>query len=127
MQIGDLIFHISSALEWSRRTDAYRGDTLASEGFIHCSRAHQVLPVANAIFAGREDLVLLSIACDQVSAEIRDENLEGGTELFPHIYGAVEMVAVVSAEPLELLPDGSFATPPGLQAQLAQGLAEGGM
>ena len=120
MKTDDQIYHIASIADWSSASDMYRGDTLESEGFIHCSRAHQVLPVADAFFAGRDDLVLLGIARARVSAEVRDENLEGGDELFPHIYGPLEVSAVVSAEPLERQGDGHFVAPPGLRAELAR-------
>jgi uncharacterized protein (DUF952 family) len=36
-----------------------------------------------------------------VEPEIRYENLEGGDELFPHIYGRLDRAAVLAAEPLE--------------------------
>ncbi len=108
------IFHVASREAWEQTGPNYRGDTLGSEGFIHCSTAQQVLPVANLLFQGRVDLVLLTIAPEQVQAEIRYENLEGGTELFPHIYGPLDRAAVVSVETLKAGADGSFVTPPSL-------------
>jgi uncharacterized protein (DUF952 family) len=44
-----------------------------------------------------------------------DENLEGGTELFPHVYGRLPMSAVVEIH--ELLPsaEGRFELWPGRQ------------
>lgn len=103
------IFHIASAAAWATPGDAYSGDTLESEGFIHCSTASQVLSVAHARFRGRRDLVLLCIDPKRVALEIRYENLEGGDELFPHIYGPLEREAVLGAEPLEPGADGRFA------------------
>jgi uncharacterized protein (DUF952 family) len=64
--------------------------------------------VANALFRGRTDLVLLMIDVDHIDAPIRYENLSGGSELFPHIYSALPRRAVVAVEPLALCPDGSF-------------------
>ena len=103
------IFHIASAAAWARPGGAYTADTLESEGFIHCSTAAQVLEVAHARFRGRRDLVLLCIDPTRVAAEIRYENLDGGDELFPHIYGPLDREAVRGAEPLELGADGLFA------------------
>ncbi len=105
----DRIFHIASAAAWAAPGGAYTGDTLESEGFIHCSTANQVMGVAHARFRGRRDLVLLCIDPSRVGPEIRYENLEGGDELFPHIYGPLEREAVLEAEPLELRADGRFA------------------
>ena len=105
------IFHVASKEMWEQTGPTYSGDTLQSEGFIHCSTAEQVLPVANAIFKGRADLVLLKISAERVEAEIRYENLDGGAELFPHLYGPLNRDAVVSVEALEPGTDGAFVAP----------------
>jgi uncharacterized protein (DUF952 family) len=46
--------------------------------------------VASALFAGKSGLVLLTIDPVLAHAEIRHENLDGGDELFPHIYGSLK-------------------------------------
>ncbi len=108
------IFHVTSREMWEQTGPTYSGDTLQSEGFIHCSTAEQVLPVANAIFSGRSDLIVLTISAERVNAKIHYENLEGGAELFPHVYGPLNRAAVVSVEPLEVGADGAFVAPPSL-------------
>ena len=110
----ETIFHITKRGEWERaqREGIYRTPTLASEGFIHCSRSYQVIRVANTLFRGQMGLVLLEIDTRQVRAEIRYENCEGGQELFPHIYGALDPGSVVRVLALEPGEDGSFAMPP---------------
>ena len=62
-----IIYHICERKEWqaAQETGVYRADSLESEGFIHCSREDQVARVANFIFKGMEDLVLLHIAVDK--------------------------------------------------------------
>jgi uncharacterized protein (DUF952 family) len=107
------IFHITKRSEWERaeREGAYRTQTLASEGFIHCSRSDQVIRIANGLFRGQTGLVLLEIDTRQVRPEIRFENCEGGQEVFPHIYGALELDAVVRVSAFEPGEDGSFAMP----------------
>ena len=57
-------------------------------------------------------LVLLEIDTRRVGAEIRYENCEGGQEDFPHIYGALELGAVVRVAAFEPGEDGCFAMPP---------------
>ena len=54
-----LIFHITTAAAWeqARAAGAYTADSLATEGFIHCSDPHQVAWVANTRFRGRSDLI----------------------------------------------------------------------
>ena len=90
------------------RDGSYTADTLSSEGFIHCSDPQQVIGVANTRFHGRDDLILLHIAASKLFAEGRYETLEGGKELFPHIYGPINLDAVVRATPFPPRPDGSF-------------------
>ena len=104
------IFHIASAAAWQEAAHRarYEADSLSSEGFIHCSEPHQVIRVANARFRNRRDLVMLQIDTTQVEAPIRFENLEGGDEPFPHVYGSLPMVAIVAAWPLTPNGDGSF-------------------
>jgi uncharacterized protein (DUF952 family) len=91
-----VIFHITTEFAWetARRAGAYTGDSLESEGFIHCSSAEQWEKVREDWFPGRDDLVLLEIDPERVSAEVR---WEGG---FPHLYGPLEVAAVVSARRL---------------------------
>lgn len=107
------ILHITTPAAWERALSAgaYTTPTLASEGFIHCSEPRQVARVANARFRGRTGLVLLEIDPARVGNEIKYENLEGGAELFPHIYGPLNLDAVTRVLPFEPDADGSFQPP----------------
>jgi len=92
----------------ARAAGVYRPAAFAREGFIHCSYRRQVVPVANRLFRGRQGLVLLEIDPAQVPPPIVDENLEGGAELFPHIYGPLPLTAVVRVHTLRCGDDGRF-------------------
>jgi uncharacterized protein (DUF952 family) len=81
---------------------------LLAEGFIHCSDSHQVVWVANQRFRGRQDLVLLHIDPAQLGLEVRYENLEGGIQQFPHVYGAIPVSAVVEVAAFQPSDDGTF-------------------
>jgi uncharacterized protein (DUF952 family) len=89
----------------------YTGDTLQTEGFIHCSTADQLIEVANQRFKGQSGLVVLIIETDLVKPEVRYENLEGGSKLFPHIYGPLNRDAIRKI--VELIPgqDGFYTFP----------------
>src|SRR5688572_3180421 len=107
------IYHLATRGDWLDATKAgvsYQrstlGKSLAEEGFIHCSYASQLQTVADAVFRGRDDVVLLTIDPSRVPAEIRVENLDGGTELFPHIYGPLPVDAVLQRQAVPLLGDG---------------------
>ena len=54
--------------------------------------------VAQRLFRGRRDLILVRIDPDVLEPEVRLENLEGGEELFPHIYGELDLSAVTGVE-----------------------------
>ena len=107
------IFHITHSKDWKNALEegAYRSDSLASQGFIHCSTRTQVVAVANRYYRGQQGLVLLEIASARVQPEIRWENLEGGTELFPHIYGPLNLEAVEKVIEFEPGEEGAFQFP----------------
>ncbi len=104
------LFHITRGLDWQKALEqgAYQADTLASQGFIHCSTHAQVVAVANRMYRGQHGLVLLEIDSRRLQPEIRFENLEGGAELYPHIYGPLNLEAVKKVIEFEPGPDGLF-------------------
>jgi uncharacterized protein (DUF952 family) len=108
------IFHITTEAEWARAQaeGAYsastRGLTLAQVGFVHCAFEEQVARVAYVFFRGVARLLVLRIAIDRLNAEVRYENLEGGHELFPHVYGPLNLDAIVGVMPLPPGRDNTF-------------------
>ncbi|MAG35347.1 MAG: hypothetical protein CL878_03735 [Dehalococcoidia bacterium] len=108
-----MILHIAYRAQWERgqAEGAYQAESLATQGFIHTSRPDQLLGVANAIFKGQTDLVLLYVDPGKVSAEIKYEVPSGSHEAFPHIYGLLSTSAVIKV--VDFLPDdnGLFALP----------------
>jgi len=111
------IFHIADGAAWRDALAAgeYRcstlGKTLEEVGFIHCSRREQVAAVANALYQGRSGLVLLTIDRTKVRAEVRDEDLVGAGDVFPHVYGPLNLDAVERVVAYAPRPDGRFAPP----------------
>ena len=105
-----IFYHITTPKAWAEAQTAgsYRSDSLTSEGFIHCSKPAQIIATANHYYRGQHGLVLLAIASEQVEAEIRQENTSGGGELFPHIYGPLNLNAVTAIFPFEPDEDGQF-------------------
>ena|SRR5439155_16789296 len=105
------IYHITSAAEAAQSSSVYAPGAYETEGFIHCSYRHQVCDVANRRFAGRSGLVLLEIDRARLTAAVVFENLEGGAELFPHIYGRLPMSAVSRIHEFPCRPHGEFELP----------------
>lgn len=106
-----VILHIATSQAWeqAQTNGSYRPEMFSLEGFIHCSTTKQVVQVANRHFRGQTGLLLLKIEADRVTAEIRYENLEGGEQLFPHIYGELNLDAVVTVSDFEPQADGTFS------------------
>lgn len=109
----ELLYHIAESDAWqeAQQKGEYLPAGFSAEGFIHCSFREQIIPVADRFYYGRAGLVLLEIDPSMLKAEVRLENLEGGAELFPHIYGALNLEAVRRAMDFSARPDGSFAFP----------------
>ena len=113
-----LIYHIASNADWkeARRVGEYttstRGRSLAEQGFIHASTARQVDPVANMIYTGLNDLLVLVIDPNRVTSKIKYESVEGWDEPFPHIYGPLNPDAVIEVRPLDVADDGRFTFVP---------------
>ena len=109
-----VIFHITTRSAWedARRAGRYVAPGYDPEGFIHLSDAHQVARVANARFRGTPDLLLLCVTVDRLGAPLRYEPGDPGSdELFPHLYGPIEVGAVERVLPLVEGAEG-FALPP---------------
>jgi uncharacterized protein (DUF952 family) len=100
------LYHLALAAEWEegRRLGVYERSTLGRSlddvGFVHCSFADQVQAIADVVYRGRDDVVLLEIDPELLDAEVRVENLEGGERQFPHVYGPVPVAAVVGERAL---------------------------
>lgn len=108
----NLLLHITSGQAWqaAQSAGAYRAPSLEREGFIHCSEAHTVCKVANAWFRGEQGLVLLCIDPTRVQAGVKYEGPYGG-DYYPHIYGALNLDAVVRVVPFLPGIDGTFDLP----------------
>lgn len=117
------ILHLGSNDAWlaADKRGTYHADSLASEGFIHCSTRSQIVGVANTFYRGQQGLVLLVIDPSKLEpalkweppAEPEPTHAREG-ELFPHIYGPLNLDAVVKVIPFEPEPDGTFSLPSGL-------------
>jgi uncharacterized protein (DUF952 family) len=114
--VSVLIYHIATRADWEQAradgeyTRSTLDKTLAEEGFIHASAAAQVTATANRFYRDAPgDLVLLVIDPGLVRAEVRYEDVPGAELPFPHIYGPLNVDAVVAARPFAPGPDGTFA------------------
>lgn len=75
-----------------------------ADGYIHLSTAAQLAETAARHFAGQHDLVLVAVDVSLLGAALKWEPSRGGA-LFPHLYAALDLAAVIGAAPLPLGPD----------------------
>ena len=94
-----LIYHIVTPEIWEKFKDEtdYEADSLQSEGFIHCSYRHQLDGVLERYYKNQSKVLLLHINPHLLTAKFIAERSTGG-EVYPHIYGKINVNAVVETE-----------------------------
>jgi uncharacterized protein (DUF952 family) len=108
-----VLVHLCPTDDWSsaRTRGELRPESLTSAGFVHLSTPDQVHLPANRLYRGRDDLVLLHIDPDRLHSPIRWEPgvaTDPKSMLFPHLYGALPVAAVISVTSYRPGADGSF-------------------
>jgi uncharacterized protein (DUF952 family) len=101
------IYKICEDALWREAEGAgmFRGALVdARDGFIHLSTAAQVRETAAKHFEGAEGLMLIAVDADALAGALKWEASRGG-DLFPHLYGALPLAAVLWAKPLPLGAD----------------------
>lgn len=116
-----MIYHITSLKGWREalQRGEYWADSLETEGFVHCSTGTQVVPVAEKYYKGERGLIVLVIDPARLTPDLRWEPPAEGApppgvpvgEMFPHIYGPINLEAIVRVVDLTSNPDGSYAVP----------------
>jgi uncharacterized protein (DUF952 family) len=109
-----VIYHFCPRADWeaAASSGSYTADSLATQGFIHCSPRDHVHVSATMRARGRTDLVVLEI--DEARLDAPSVWEEGDPphpdgKLFPHVYGPIPVAAVVRVTDLPTEPDGTFA------------------
>ena len=119
--MSETILHITSREAWetAQEQGQYTAPSLTSEGFIHCSTRAQVLQVAEKFYKGQAGLILLVIDSTRLSSGLKWEAPFDGapppgvpvSDAFPHIYGPINLDAVVQVIDFEPTADGKFILP----------------
>ena len=94
---SEYIYHVTSQIEWeqAKKEGEYKPAGYDKEGFIHCSIERQVAGVLDRFYKGQSGLVKLKIEKAKVSRPVLFELAADLDELFPHIYGALNIDSVV--------------------------------
>jgi len=108
-----IIYKICPASAWreAERQGVYRGSADdARDGYIHFSTASQVAGTARKHFFGQTGLFLVAVDADALGEALRWEPSRND-ELFPHLYGELDLGAVTAIHDLRARADGSHVVP----------------
>jgi uncharacterized protein (DUF952 family) len=119
-----VILHITTDAEWvnAQKKGEYRAPSLESDGFIHCSTIKQTVDTANIFFKGENGLILICIDEMKLESECKYEDPSGGGQhdpsvgrLFPHVYGPINLSAVIKVIDFPTNGEGLFTLPKELE------------
>ncbi|RUW48030.1 DUF952 domain-containing protein [Mesorhizobium sp. M1A.F.Ca.ET.072.01.1.1] len=106
--MSQFIYKIAPEAMWreAERNGRFTGAPIdIADGFIHFSTAAQVRETAAKHFAGQADLLLIAVDAAKLGNALKYEVSRGGA-LFPHLYAALALDAVLWVKPLPLGADG---------------------
>lgn len=107
------IYKICPAPLWREAEAAgvFRGAEIdLADGYIHFSAAGQLAETAALHFVGVDDLLLVAVDADKLGTALRYEPARSG-DRFPHLYGNLDLGAVLWARPMPFGPDGRHRLP----------------
>jgi uncharacterized protein (DUF952 family) len=107
------IYKICPAAAWreAERQGVYRGSADdVRDGFIHFSVSSQVVGTAAKHFAGQTGLLLIAVDADALGVALRWEHSRND-ELFPHLYGELDLGAVIGIQEMGVRSDGTHEIP----------------
>jgi len=96
-----MIYHITDIPTWSKQKTPTNFGRAGNKGFIHASTYWQLENTRKKFFKGKSQLLLLTIDPLKVKPEIRFEDLSGEGQVFPHIYGDLNLGAVIKVEEID--------------------------
>jgi uncharacterized protein (DUF952 family)/GNAT superfamily N-acetyltransferase len=120
-----VILHLLSRDSWveAQALGQLIAPSVATEGFAHCSTEHQMVDVANKYYRGTSNMVLLNVDPTKLTSELKFEppaHIDGSPALpheplFPHIYGPINLDAVIEVIDFPCNEHGAFTAPPQLK------------
>ncbi len=98
-----LIYHIVLPEVWEKfkNKDFYEAESLATEGFIHCSFAEQIEAVLHRYYKNVKEVLILTIDKKKLKSKLVEES-STNNEIYPHIYGEINRDAIIKIEGREI-------------------------
>ena len=97
-----MIYHVVTEANWQKalQQNFYEAESLATEGFIHTSKSEQVAGVLERYYKNQSNLFLLHIDETKLIAPLKYELAPSVNEEFPHIFGRLNLDAIIKVEKL---------------------------
>lgn len=94
-----IIYHIVTPEVWKEFAGEteYEPESLAAEGFVHCSYRHQLEEVLRRYYADQKRVLILHVNPHRLTAPLVAEP-STNREIYPHIYGKINKSAIVEVE-----------------------------
>ena len=105
-----MIIYTATCEEWDKikgQTE-FKSDDFYREGFIHCSYPQQTVWVLNKHFRNQEKVILLCIDPSRIKSKWVSEDLKENGEEFPHVYGDINVDAIIEVIHIQPSKDGLF-------------------
>ena len=106
------IYHIVLPEVWERfrNRPSYQPESLTTEGFIHCSYPGQLETVLKRYYSNAKKVLILTIDTEKLFSKLVEEP-STNNEIYPHIYGRLNLNAVVAVEERILNDSGTASHP----------------
>lgn len=104
-----VIFHVCKKQDWeaAKATGFYSGvSERNNDNFIHFSEREELFESVEKYFSGCSDLILLKVRTELLGPALRWESSRGG-KIFPHLYSALPLEAVVEVQNINLDSQGN--------------------
>ncbi len=97
-----MIYHITTESQWLHAQSAgyFEESSLQTEGFIHMCTAEQLAGVLERYYKNQSNLILLHVEENKILSALKYELSPSVNQLFPHIYGPINLDAVLKTEPI---------------------------
>lgn len=92
-----IIYHATTSSLWdnAQASGSYTVSSLKEEGFIHCCSEEQIPRIVERVYKDARDLLILGIDTVKLQSQMVYEWSPSLTATFPHIYGPINLDAVV--------------------------------
>jgi uncharacterized protein (DUF952 family) len=107
--MSDVLYKVVEADQWrqAQADHVFAGSAADLEdGYIHLSTAAQLPRTLARFFAGRDDLILVSLMADRLGKDLRWDRASDG-ESWPHLYGTIRTADVLAASPIRVDREGN--------------------